>query len=109
MVVISAPSTLPIGTEQERIACPLTCTVQAPHCGDAAAEFRAGQPDLLAQDPEKRRLALDIELMRGPVDLDGDHDVVPLRPVFLPCGRPALSQAAFVKPQIYHGEERRPS
>jgi hypothetical protein len=31
MVVISAPSRLPICTEQERIAFPLTCTVQAPH------------------------------------------------------------------------------
>ena len=31
--------------------------------GDPAAEFRSGQPDLLAQDPEKRRLGLDIEPM----------------------------------------------
>ena len=30
MVVISAPATVPIGTEQERIASPFTCTVQAP-------------------------------------------------------------------------------
>src|SRR6266850_2701968 len=43
--------------------------------GDAAAEFRSGQSELLPQDPEKRRIVLDIELMRGPVDVDVDHDV----------------------------------
>src|SRR5262249_43576404 len=31
MVVTSAPSRPPIGTAQERMACPFTCTVQAPH------------------------------------------------------------------------------
>src|SRR5262249_11211056 len=31
--------------------------------------------------PQQRSLVLDIEPMRGPVDLDGDHDVVPMRRV----------------------------
>src|SRR5712691_3170452 len=45
--------------------------------GDAAAELRSCQSDLLPQDPEKRGIAFDIELMRGPVDIDVDHDVLP--------------------------------
>src|SRR5262249_42885570 len=32
MVVICLPTTAATGTEQERIATPSTCTVQAPHC-----------------------------------------------------------------------------
>src|SRR5262249_8424115 len=49
--------------------------------GDAAAVFGSGEPDLLTQHPQQRSLVLDIEPMRGPVDLDGDHDVVPMRRV----------------------------
>src|SRR5205085_2079530 len=45
--------------------------------GDAAAEFRACQSDLLPQYPEKRSIALDIDLMPGAVDGDVDHDVLP--------------------------------
>src|SRR5882672_2802305 len=45
--------------------------------GNAAAELRSGQSDLLTQDPEKRGIALDIELMRGAVDVDVGHDVLP--------------------------------
>jgi hypothetical protein len=42
---------------------------------DAAAEFGAGQSDLIANDPEQRRLRLDVELMRVAVDGDGDHEM----------------------------------
>jgi len=45
--------------------------------GDAAAEFRACQSDLFPQHPEKRSIALDIDLMPGAVDDDVDHDVLP--------------------------------
>jgi hypothetical protein len=45
--------------------------------GDAAAEFRSCQSDFFPQNPEKRSIALDIDLMLGPVDVDVDHDVFP--------------------------------
>ena len=38
-VVISAPSTDFTGVMQERIACPLTITVQAPHCPSPQPNF----------------------------------------------------------------------
>ena len=40
---------------------------------DAAAEFRAGQADHVAQYPEKRRIGLDIDLPGCSVDFDCDH------------------------------------
>jgi hypothetical protein len=67
--------------------------------GDPAAVFRSGEPNLLTQDPEEWRVTLDIEPMRGPVDQNGDHDAVPMRPVFLPRGRLALNLAALLERQ----------
>jgi hypothetical protein len=42
---------------------------------DAATEFRSGQSELLAQDPEQWSLGLDIDLTRSPIDSDVGHDV----------------------------------
>ena len=35
---------------------------------DAAAEFRAGQADVVTDDPQERRLWIGIEAMHAPVD-----------------------------------------
>ena len=40
---------------------------------DAAAEFRAGQADHVAQHPKQRRIGLDIDLLGRSVDFDRDH------------------------------------
>ena len=45
---------------------------------NAAAEFGAGQSQFVADDPEQRRLRLDVELMRLAVDGDGDHAFLPV-------------------------------
>src|ERR1700741_2359571 len=39
MVTTLAPSSAPIGTEQDRIGAPLICTVQAPHCAIPQPNF----------------------------------------------------------------------
>ena len=51
MVVTFLPATAEIGVTQERTGLPSTCTVQAPHCADAAAELRAGQARVLRARP----------------------------------------------------------
>jgi hypothetical protein len=53
---------------QERIGAPLTWTVQASALGDAAAVLRAGQPELLAQHPEQRRVRIDVDVLGFPID-----------------------------------------
>ena len=45
----------------DRSALPLTCTVHAPHCGDAAAELGAGQAERVADRPQQRRVRIDVE------------------------------------------------
>ena len=77
MVVMVAPSASEIWTWQERTASPFDMHGAGAAFGDAAAVFRAGQPQLVAQDPEQRRLRLDIELVPLPVDGDGDHAALP--------------------------------
>jgi hypothetical protein len=44
MVVIFAPSSAPIGTEQERIDLPSMWTVQAPHCAIPQPNFVPVKP-----------------------------------------------------------------
>src|SRR5262249_18719298 len=44
---------------------------------DTAPEFRSRKSDLFPQHPEQGSVVFDIKPMRGPVDLDGDHDVAP--------------------------------
>ena len=44
MVVIFLPATAEMGVTQERVAAPLTCTVQAPHCA-------MPQPNLVPVSP----------------------------------------------------------
>src|SRR5215210_5928693 len=41
--------------------------------GDPAPVFRSRQPELLANDPEKRRLRVDIDLPHGPVHCQAGH------------------------------------
>ena len=79
MVMIEAPSTVPTATTQERIASPLTCTVQAPHCAMPQPNLVPVRPNSSRNTHRQRRLRLDIELVRGPVDLERYHDLVPLR------------------------------
>jgi hypothetical protein len=43
-------------------------TVQAPHW--ATPEFRSGHAEDIAQDPQKRRIAIGVDGMRGAIDLD---------------------------------------
>ena len=59
--------------------------------GDAAAEFRAGQSDFVADDPKQRRLRLDIEPMLFTVDGDSDHDAT-RGAFFARGGRSALAE-----------------
>src|ERR1700728_2553581 len=44
MVVIFAPLSAPIGTEQERIGLPSICSVQAPHCAIPQPNFVPVKP-----------------------------------------------------------------
>ncbi len=54
--------------------------------GDAAAELGAGQPDLVAQDPEQRRVGLDVEVVAPSIDGEGDHAGASRRRVFFDPG-----------------------
>ena len=66
---------LSTGVTQDRVATPSICTVQAPHSAAAAAELRAGHAEHVAQHPQKRRVAVDIDAVCGPVDFnrEGHH------------------------------------
>ena len=55
---------------QERVAAPSKWTVHAPQSADAAAEFRAGHADHVAQHPEQRRIAVDIDGVVHAIDVD---------------------------------------
>jgi len=44
MVTTFAPSRAPIGTEHDRMAVPLICTVQAPHCAIPQPNFVPVKP-----------------------------------------------------------------
>ncbi len=41
--------------------------------GHAAAEFGAGEIELVAEHPEERRVGRDVDLVAGAVDAEGDH------------------------------------
>jgi hypothetical protein len=41
--------------------------------GDTAAEFRAGQFEMLTENPEKRRIRFDIDLLMLAIYYEGDH------------------------------------
>ena len=49
------------GTLHERTARPSTCTRAGAALPDAAAEFRAGQADVIADDPQQGRLRIGID------------------------------------------------
>jgi hypothetical protein len=54
------------GTRQaQRLAVDMHCAGAAG--GNAAAIFRAGEPDFIAQHPQQRRVVFDIEPMGRPV------------------------------------------
>ena len=73
MVVTSAPATRASGVMQERVGRPPTCTVQAPHIADAAAELRAGQADVVADDPQQRSVVLDVDRHGAAIDVKRGH------------------------------------
>ena len=73
MVTTFAPSRAPIGTEQDRMAAPLICTVQAPYCAMPQPNFRPGQTDHVTQHPEEGGIGLDVDLPGCSVDVDRDH------------------------------------
>jgi hypothetical protein len=54
---------------QDRVAAPSTCTVQAPHRAWPAAELGPGHTEHVAQHPQERGVAVDIDLMGCAVDL----------------------------------------
>ena len=56
MVVTFLPAAAETGVWHERTGWPSRCTVQAPHRRHAAAELGAGQAELVAQDPQQRRV-----------------------------------------------------
>ena len=72
MVVTCWPATEEIGVMQERVAWPSMCTVQAPHCADAAAEFGAVQADDLADRPEQGHVGIGVERGGFAVEREGD-------------------------------------
>src|ERR1051325_1001578 len=64
MVVILRPPASLSGNEQDRTAPPSTCTVQAPH---------AGQPEMVADDPQERRARIGIDRRGAAIDGELDH------------------------------------
>ena len=47
--------------------------MQAPHNAIAAAEFRAGQPQLVAQIPEQRHVRIALERLGFTIDFELNH------------------------------------
>jgi hypothetical protein len=68
IVTTGLPIAVAAGMLHERTARPSTCTVQAPHCPMAAAEFRARQADVIAYDPQQGRLRIGIDAVYAPFD-----------------------------------------
>ena len=77
MVVIVAPLSTPIGTEQERIGLTVDMHGASAALRDAASEFGSGQANRIAQRPKKGRIGLEIDLMLRPVDCKRDHRLAP--------------------------------
>ena len=63
-------STAESGVTQERTASPSTCTVQAPHCAEPAAEARAVQAKIVAQHVEQRHRRV-VVFDRDPLAIHG--------------------------------------
>src|SRR5262245_34931893 len=67
---------------------------------DAAAVLGAGEPDIIAQDPQERGLRLDVHGLRLAVDVQGElHDRVPLSGQRSLCASQGACQDAFVPHQ----------
>ena len=65
---------------QERAGAPSMCTVQAPHSAMPQPNLVPVMPKHVAQHPQQRRVAVDIDIVCRPVDFDGKgHDVLSSR------------------------------
>ena len=69
MVVTALSPTLSTGVTQERIGLAVDMHGAGAAQGHAAAELGAGHAEHVAQHPQQRRVAVDIDLMRCAVDL----------------------------------------
>jgi len=63
MVVTDASPMLLTGVTQERMVTPFIWTVQAPHRAMPQPELRPGHAEHVAQDPQQRRIAVDVGAM----------------------------------------------
>ena len=64
---------------QERVGGPIDMHGARAAERHAASELRAGHTQHIAQDPEQRCIAVDIDVVRVPVDFDDEgHDVLTL-------------------------------
>jgi hypothetical protein len=68
MVVTALPAASLTATLHERTALPSTWTLQAPQAAMPQPNFGAGQPQLLAQRPEQRRVGFGLERDRLAID-----------------------------------------
>ena len=71
IVVTSLPSTAQSGVSHEYVGCPSTRTRQAPHTPKPAAEPGALQAEMVAQDVQKCRVGLGVDLLGAAVHPDG--------------------------------------
>jgi hypothetical protein len=70
IVVMAALPTLSTGVTQERVAIPVQVDRAGAAEGQAAAELGAGHTQHIAQDPQQRGIAVDVDAMLSTVNLD---------------------------------------
>ncbi len=104
MVTMLRPSSPAAGAAHERIARPSRSTVQAPHCATPAAVLGTRQPELVAQHPQKRHVAVEIDRVRGAVDLKYDHRSS--SPLSQSCGRRVSARPGVRKARVTRRQER---
>ena len=76
IVVIAHPSTLAASIRQELIIAPSQKHGAGSADADAAALLRSGQAELCAEHVEQEEIGRNPQLVRPPVDLDGDVAVL---------------------------------
>ena len=77
MVVICLPAAALTGSEQERIATPSTCTVQAPHWAMPQPYLVPVRPTCSRRHPQQRRVGIDIDVVGSPIDGESSHCFLP--------------------------------
>src|SRR6266404_8444511 len=94
MVRICAPSRAPIGTEHDRMAVPLICTVQAPHCAIPQPNFVPVKP-ITSRSTQRSGVSGSIPICRdAPLMLIVINvNLLSLKKQLQPLGRDRLGQA----------------